>query len=106
MPQVSTLHEKIGKDLYHSCTTEPIRSRKHVQRRTYTSNSHCNEIKLCLYWLLCRFWYQRFNLRDIRILRGGQPVVHHDTTDTCLLYVTTMKAMNFQDDILSFAVDN
>ena len=25
------------------------------------------------------FWYQQFNLRDIRILRGGQPIVHHDT---------------------------
>ena len=27
------------------------------------------------------FWYQQFNLRDIRMLRGGQPIVHHDTTD-------------------------
>ena len=27
------------------------------------------------------FWYQQFNLRDIRILRRGQPIVHHDTTD-------------------------
>ena len=45
------------------------------------------------------FWYQQFNLRDIRILRGVQPIVNHDTTDNCRLYVTTMKAMNFQDDI-------
>ena len=52
------------------------------------------------------FWYQQFNLRDIRILRGGQPIVHHDTTDNCRLYVTTMKAMNFQDDIPSIPVDN
>ena len=44
-------------------------------------------------------WYQRFILRVIRILRGGQPIVHHDTADNCRLYVTTMKAMNFQDDI-------
>ena len=51
------------------------------------------------------FWYQRFNLRDIRTLRGGQPIAHHDTTDNCRLYVTTMKAMNFQDDIPSIAVD-
>ena len=47
------------------------------------------------------FWYQQFDLRDNRILRGGQPIVHHDTTDKCRLYVTTMKAMNFQDDIPS-----
>ena len=52
------------------------------------------------------FWYQQFNLRDIRILRGGQPIVHHDTTDNCHLYVTTMRAMNFQDDIPSIPVDN
>ena len=52
------------------------------------------------------FWYQQFNLRDIRILRGGQPIVHHDTTDNCRLYVSTMKQMNFQDDIPSIAVDN
>ena len=52
------------------------------------------------------FWYQQFNLRDIRILRGVQPIVHHDTTDNCRLYVTTMKAMIFQDDIPSIPVDN
>ena len=27
---------------------------KKIQQRTYTSNGHCNEFKLCLYWLLCR----------------------------------------------------
>ena len=52
------------------------------------------------------FWYQQFNLREIKILRGGQPIVHHDTTDNCRLYVTTMKAKNFQDDIPSIPVDN
>ena len=45
------------------------------------------------------FWYQQFNLIDIRILKGGQAIVHHDTTDNCRLYVTTMKAKNFQDDV-------
>ena len=52
------------------------------------------------------FWYQQFNLGDIRILRGVQPIVHHDTTDNCRLYVTKMKSMNFQDDIPSIPVDN
>ena len=51
-------------------------------------------------------WYQQFNLRDIRILRGGQPIVQHNTTDNCRLYVTTIKAMNFQDDIPSIPADN
>ena len=52
------------------------------------------------------FWYQQFNLRDIRILRGGQPIVYPDTTDNCRLYVTTMIAMNFRDDFPSIPVDN
>ena len=43
------------------------------------------------------FWYQQFDLRQIRILRGGQPIVDFDAADNCRLYVTTMKAMNFQD---------
>ena len=42
------------------------------------------------------FWYQQFDLRQIRILRGGQRHVDFDTADNCRLYVTTMKAMNFQ----------
>ena len=52
------------------------------------------------------FWYQQFNLKDIKILRGGQPNAHHDTTDNCRLYVTTMEAKNFRDDVLSIPVDN
>ena len=52
------------------------------------------------------FWYQQFSLRVIRVLRGGQPIVHHDTTDNCRLYVTTMKAMNFLDGIPSIPIDN
>ena len=52
------------------------------------------------------FWYQQFILRDIRKLRGGQPIVHHDTTDSCRLYVTTMKTMNFQHNFPSIPVDN
>ena len=52
------------------------------------------------------FWYQQFDLRQITILRGGQPIVDYDTSDKCRLYVTTMKAMNFQDDIPSIPTDN
>ena len=51
------------------------------------------------------FWYQQFVLRDIRILRVRQPLVYHDATDNCRLYVTTVKAMNFQDNILSIPKD-
>ena len=52
------------------------------------------------------FWYRQFNLRQIRILRRGQPIVDFDAADNCRLYVTTMKAMNFQDDIPSIPIDN
>ena len=52
------------------------------------------------------FWYQQFDLRQISILRGGKPIVVFDTADNCRLYVTTMKAMNFQDDIPSIPIDD
>ena len=52
------------------------------------------------------FWYQQFDLRQTRILRGGQPIVDFDTADNSRLYVTTMKAMNFQDDNPSIPIDD
>ena len=42
------------------------------------------------------FRYQKFDLRQNRILRGGQPTLDFDAADNCRLYVTTMKAINFQ----------
>ena len=52
------------------------------------------------------FWYQQFDLRQISIPRGGQPIVDFDTADNCRLYVTTMKPMNFQDDIPPIPIDD
>ena len=52
------------------------------------------------------FWYQQFDLRQFRILRGGQPTIDFVDADNCRLYVTSMKAMNFQDDIPSVPIDN
>ena len=52
------------------------------------------------------FWYQQFDRRQIRIPRRGQPIVDSDTADSCRPYVTTMKAMNFQDDIPSIPIDD
>ena len=46
------------------------------------------------------------NLNLIGILRGGQPIVDFDAADNCRLYVTTMKAMNFQDDNPSIPIGN
>ena len=52
------------------------------------------------------FRYQQFERRQSRILRGDQPFVDFDAADNCRLYVATMKAMNFQDDIPSIPIDN
>ena len=52
------------------------------------------------------FWYKQFDLRQIRILRGGQPIEDFDTADNCRLYVNTIRAMNFQDDIPSIPIDD
>ena len=52
------------------------------------------------------FCYQHFDLRQSRTLRGGQAIVDFDAADSCHLYVTTMKAMNFQHDIPSIPIDH
>ena len=52
------------------------------------------------------FWCYYIIFRQIKIIRGGQSIVDLDAADDCRLYVTTMKAMNFQDDISSIPIDN
>ena len=52
------------------------------------------------------FWYQQFDLRQIRVLGRGQPILDFDAAKKCCLYVTATKAMNFQDDIPSIPIDN
>ena len=37
--------------------------------------------------------------RELRIVRGGRAIVPVDTTNDCRVYVTTMKAMNFNEEI-------
>ena len=52
------------------------------------------------------FWYQQFDLGQIKLPRGGHSIVYYDAADNYRLYVTTVKAMNFQDDITSIPYDN
>ena len=52
------------------------------------------------------FWYQQFDLRQIIALRGAQLIVDFGATDKCRLSSTTVRAMDFQDDIPSFPIDN
>ena len=42
---------------------------------------------------------QHFDHRKLRILRRGKPIVDFQAADKCRLFVTTVKAMNFQYDI-------
>ena len=53
-----------------------------------------------------KIWYEQFNLRQIRIHRGCQPLVDFEGPCNCRLYVTTMKARNFPDDIPSIHIHN
>ena len=52
------------------------------------------------------FWYQHFDFRQIKSFWRVQPNLDFDAADNCCLYVTTMKAMNFQVDIPSVPIDN
>ena len=42
--------------------------------------------------------YQKFGLHELRIVRRGRAIVSVDTTNDCRAYVTTMKAMNFNEE--------
>ena len=52
------------------------------------------------------FWYQLFDLRQVRILRGCQQIVDSDAADNCHLFIKTRKSFNFQDDIPLIPIDN
>ena len=43
------------------------------------------------------FNYQQFHLRELRIIRGGRAYISLDSTSPCRPYVTTMKAMQFNE---------
>ena len=44
------------------------------------------------------FNYQQFQFRELRVFRGGRAIVSLDTTSPCRPYVTTMQAMQFNED--------
>ena len=45
------------------------------------------------------FHYQKFGLRELRMVRGGRTIVSVDTTNDCRVYVTTMEALNFNEEV-------
>ena len=52
------------------------------------------------------FWFEQLDLRQSRVLRRGSLILEVDAAYICCLYITTMKAINFQDDTTSIPVDN
>ena len=52
------------------------------------------------------FSYQQFHLRELRIIRGGRAIVSLDTISPCRPYVTTMKAMQFKEDLPALPMEH
>ena len=52
------------------------------------------------------FWYQHFDFGQFGQFRGGQPYLDFDSSNNVHLYITAMKAINSQGDILSITIDN
>ena len=44
-------------------------------------------------------------MRGLRIIRGGRAIISLDTTSPCRPYVTTMKAMQFNEDFPALLED-
>ena len=88
----------------------PAKQKQFIQKKNIYSNAPVRRIAIALNknsaftgsYTENPFQYQQFDLRQYRILKGGQPIVDFDAADNCRLYVTTMKTMNFQDDIPQF----
>ena len=82
----------------------PARQNQFIQENTFNKA----QVRRILVAMITNsaFWYQKFDLRQVRILRGGQPIVTFDTTDDCSLYATKKIATNFQDDIPSVPMED
>ena len=52
------------------------------------------------------FSYQQFHLRELRIILGGRAIVSLDTSSPCRPYVTTMKAMQFNEDFPALPMED
>ena len=52
------------------------------------------------------FNYQKFHLRELRIIRGGRAIISLDTTSPCRPYVTTMKAMQLNKDFPALPMED
>ena len=74
-----------SKDFYHSGQTKPVHSRKHnapLYRIAIAMNTNS---AITGSYSENQLWYQQFDLRQIRILRGGQPIVDFDAAVAFML---------------------
>ena len=102
------LFGEFGKDIHHTFEAN------HFIQENIFDNAHIRPVPIAMNtnsaftgsFSGSPFWYQQFDLRQKIILREGQPFVDFDTADNCRLYVTTTKATNFEDYILSIPIDD
>ena len=87
----------------------PARQNQFIQENNFSNASvrpnaiAMNKISAFIGWFTENpLWFQQFELRQFKILNGGQPIVDFVLADNCRLYVTTMEAMNFQDEAPQF----
>ena len=52
------------------------------------------------------FRNQEFHSRELRLIRGGRVILSLDTVSPCRSYVTTMKAMLFNEDFPSVPMED
>ena len=52
------------------------------------------------------FNYQKFHLRELRIIRGGTAIISLDTTSPCRPYSRTMEATQFNEDFPALPMEN
>ena len=52
------------------------------------------------------FNYQQFHLRKLRINRCGRAIISLDTTFFCRPYITTIKAMQFNEDFPALLIED
>ena len=52
------------------------------------------------------FHYQQFLLREPRVVRGASAIISLDTTSPCRPYVTTMKAMQFNENFPALSIED
>ena len=52
------------------------------------------------------FNYQQFRLKELRMIRSGRAVISLDATSPCRPYVTTMEAMQFNEDFQALPMED